>query len=109
MEPAFDPTVFTKNRQRLLDHDVAGCFRAVVERAQASRLMSSEHFTVDVMLIEAGVLLKSFKKRDGRKDDPPPPPADPATRRSTSTATGAATPPCLDDRPRRQAGSQGRR
>src|SRR5271167_3350219 len=54
VEPAFDPTVFTKNRQRLLDHDVAGeFFRAVVEQARASKLMSSEHFTVDGTLIEA--------------------------------------------------------
>ena len=82
VEPAFDPTVFTKNRQRLLEHDVAGeFFRAVVERAQASRLMSSEHFTVDGTLIEACASLKSFKSKDGKKGsgkgDPPPPPDDP--------------------------------
>jgi transposase len=74
VEPAFDPTVFTKNRQRLLDHDVAGeFFRAVVERARASKLMSSEHFTVDGTLIEACASLKSFKKKDAGKDNEPPP------------------------------------
>jgi len=74
VEPAFDATVFTKNRQRLLDHDVAGeFFRAVVEQARAARLMSSEHFTVDGTLIEACASLKSFKKKDAGKDKRPPP------------------------------------
>ena len=78
VEPAFDATVFTKNRQRLLEHDVAGeFFRAVVERAKAAKLMSSEHFTVDGTLIEACASLKSFKKKDGGDDDAPPPPDDP--------------------------------
>jgi transposase len=76
VEPAFDPTVFTKNRERLLDHDVAGeFFRSVVERAREAKLMSSEHFTVDGTLIEACASLKSFKKKQGKgggKDDPPP-------------------------------------
>ena len=77
VEPAFDPTVFTKNRQRLLEHDVAGeFFRAVVERAQDAKLMSSEHFTVDGTLIEACASLKTFKKKD-RDDDDAPPPDDP--------------------------------
>jgi transposase len=78
VEPAFDPTVFTKNRQRLLEHDVAGeFFRAVVERAQDAKLMSSEHFTVDGTLIEACASLKSFKKKDAGDDDDAPPPDDP--------------------------------
>jgi transposase len=77
VEPAFDATVFTKNRQRLLDHDVAGeFFRAVVEQARAAKLMSSEHFTVDGTLIEACASLKSFKRRES-KDDKQPPPDDP--------------------------------
>src|SRR5579862_4505047 len=74
VEPAFDATVFTKNRQRLLDHDVAGqFFRAVVERARTAKLMSSEHFTVDGTLIEACASLKSFKKKGSKKDKQPPP------------------------------------
>ncbi len=78
VEPAFDPTVFTKNRQRLLDHDVAGeFFRLVVERARDAKLMSSEHFTVDGTLIEACASLKSFKKKDGSDDDNASPPDDP--------------------------------
>jgi transposase len=78
VEPTFDPTTFTKNRERLLAHDVAGeFFRAVVERARGAKLMSSEHFTVDGTLIDAWASLKSFKKKGGNDDDKTPPPDDP--------------------------------
>jgi transposase len=74
IEPTFDATVFTKNRDRLLAHDVAGeFFRAVVEQARSAKLMSSEHFTVDGTLIEACASLKSFKKKESDRDDEPPP------------------------------------
>lgn len=70
MEPSFDPTVFTKNRERLLKHAVGQqLFDTVVAEAQARGLLSDEHFTVDGTLIEAAASLKSFKPRDG---DPPP-------------------------------------
>jgi transposase len=50
-EPVWDPTVFSKNRDRLLNQEIArSFFHRVVERAQ--RLMSDEHFTVDGTLIE---------------------------------------------------------
>jgi transposase len=66
-EPVWDPTVFTKNRDRLLTQDVArSFFRHVVERAQA--LMSDEHFTVDGTLIEAWASQKSFQRKDGKTD-----------------------------------------
>jgi hypothetical protein len=65
MEPSFDPTVFTKNRQRLLEHDVARrFFDAVVAQADQRHLLSDEHFTVDGTLIEAAASLKSFRPRD---------------------------------------------
>jgi transposase len=73
VEPSFDATVFTKNRDRLLEHDVAGeFFRVVVEHARAGRLMSSDHFTVDGTLIEACASLKSFKKKDSSNNQPHP-------------------------------------
>jgi len=79
VEATFDPTVFTKNRDRLLEHDVAGeFFRAVVEQARAARLMSSEHFTVDGTLIEACASLKSFKKKDVSNQPPPDDPGNPS-------------------------------
>ena len=66
-EPVWDPTVFTKNRDRLLTQDVArSFFRHVVERAQG--LMSDEHFTVDGTLIEAWASQKSFQRKDGKSD-----------------------------------------
>jgi transposase len=73
-EPSFDPTVFTKNRDRLVASDAAGhFFRAVVEQARSAGLMSRDHFTVDGTLIEAWASLKSFKKKGSSKDNEPPP------------------------------------
>jgi len=64
-EPSFDATSFTKNRDRLLAHDVAGRFlHAVVTQAQQMNLLSDEHFTVDGTLIEAWASLKSFRPID---------------------------------------------
>ena len=79
-EPSFDPTVFTKNRDRLVASDVAGeFFRAVVEQAKAAGLMSREHFSVDGTLIEAWASLKSFKKKDApNQSDPPDDPGNPS-------------------------------
>lgn len=69
-EPAFDPTTFGKNRERLLRHDVAGhFFRTVVAQARAAGLMSSEHFSVDGTLIEAWASLKSFRPKDDDSSD----------------------------------------
>src|ERR1700736_4968581 len=75
-DPVWDVTVFTKNRERLLEGAVAeGFFAAVVGQARAHGLLSDEHFTVDGTLIEAWAGHKSFK----RKDNPGPhtPPDDP--------------------------------
>jgi transposase len=73
-EPSFDPTVFTKNRDRLVASDAAGqFFRAVIEQAKAAGLMSREHFSVDGTLIDAWASLKSFKKKGSSKDDGTPP------------------------------------
>ncbi len=77
-EPSFDATVFTKNRDRLVAHDVAGqFFRAVVAQANDAGLVSREHFSVDGTLIEAWASLKSFKKKDSSKDEPPDDPGNP--------------------------------
>lgn len=63
-EPIWVPTVFTKNRDRLLNQEVAREFlRQVVARAAA--WMSDEHFTVDGTLIEAWASQKSFQPKDG--------------------------------------------
>jgi transposase len=73
VEPSFDPSTFAKNRQRLLQHDVARqFFAAVVRRADERRLLSDEHFTVDGTLIEAAASLKSFRPKDEPPSDAPP-------------------------------------
>ena len=70
MERSFDPTVLTKNRQRLLEHQVGQqLFDEVFLAAHQRSLLSDEHVTVDGILIEAAASLKSFKPRDA---DPPP-------------------------------------
>jgi transposase len=67
-EPVWAPTVFTKNRDRLLNQDIAlRFFRRVVERA--TPFMSDEHFTVDGTLIEAWASQKSFQRTDGPPDE----------------------------------------
>src|SRR3954454_8098512 len=59
-EPIWSPTTFSKNRERLLTHDVASAFfDAVVTEARAAGLMSDEHFTVDSTQLEAWASLKS--------------------------------------------------
>lgn len=76
-EPVWDVTVFTKNRDRLLDGDVAREFlREVVKQAQEKNLTSDEHFTVDGTLIEAWASLKSFQRKD-QKNLPPDDPGNP--------------------------------
>src|ERR1044072_3589036 len=76
-EEVWDATTFTKNRDRLLEADVAKEFLArVVEQARAKGLTSDEHFTVDGTLLEAWASAKSFQPKD-RKE--PPAPDDPAT------------------------------
>jgi transposase len=63
-EPVWVPTVFTKNRDRLLTQAIArSFFQRVVERAAG--LLSDEHFTVDGTLIEAWASQKSFQPKDG--------------------------------------------
>ena len=65
-EAAFDHSSFSKNRARLIEHDIAKSFFAgVIEQARRERLLSDEHFTVDGTLIEAWASFKSFKRKDG--------------------------------------------
>src|SRR6185437_16059434 len=69
-EPTFDASSFSRNRDRLLDHDVAAkFFTAVVEQARAAHLMSHDHFTVDGTLIEAMASLKSFRRQDEKRSN----------------------------------------
>lgn len=67
------PTVFSKNRDRLLEGDIAKEFFArVLAQAKKRHLLSAEHFTVDGTLIEAWAGQKSFRKKEQTADSPPP-------------------------------------
>jgi len=76
-DDVWDATVFTKNRDRLLEADVAKEFLArVVEQARVKDLTSDEHFTVDGTLLEAWASAKSFQLKQG-KQEPPDDPGNP--------------------------------
>jgi len=78
VEPTFDHSTFSANRERLLKHDIAQKFFAqTVYQAQELGLMSDEHFTVDGTLIEAWASLKSFRRKDETKKGPPDDPGNP--------------------------------
>ena len=65
-DPVWDATVFCKNRDRLLDGDIAAKFLpSVLNLPQVRKLLSSEHFSVDGTLIEAWASMKSFVPKDG--------------------------------------------
>src|SRR5947199_2345203 len=69
----WDPTVFTKNRDRLLRGQIALLFfEQVLAEARERSLTSDEHFTVDGTLVEAWAGLKSFKRKDGSDGQAPP-------------------------------------
>ena len=74
-DPIWSPTTFSKNRDRLLESDIASAFFDAVNRqARDAGLFSDEHFTVDGTLLEAWASLKSFRRADERRkpsvDDP---------------------------------------
>ena len=63
----WDVTVFTKNRERLLDGDIAEAFfQAVLQQARERSLLSDEHFTVDGTLLEAWASVKSYQRKDAK-------------------------------------------
>lgn len=71
--PVWDVTVFTKNRDRLLEGDIAHRFLAtLLTDPQVTPLLSSEHFSIDGTLIEAWASMKSFRPKDGGGEPPAP-------------------------------------
>jgi transposase len=70
-DSAWDHSTFSKNRDRLLEGDIAAKFlAAVLAQPQVKKLLSTDHFSVDGTLIEAWASMKSFRPKDGA-DDPP--------------------------------------
>jgi transposase len=75
-EEVWNATTFTKNRDRLLEADVAKRFLAeVVELARKKDFVSDEHFSVDGTLLEAWASAKSFHPKEGKPGSPPDDPA----------------------------------
>lgn len=68
LETAFDASTFSRNRQRLMEHEVATLFFATI-RKQGAGLMSREHFSVDGTLLEAWASMKSFRPKDDNDSD----------------------------------------
>jgi transposase len=97
-DEVWDATVFTKNRDRLLEADVAKEFLAhVVEQARVQGLTSDEHFTVDGTLLDAWAGAKSFQPKDKKKSPPPDNPGNPTVnfrgeRRSNETHASTTDP-----------------
>jgi transposase len=94
----WDPTTFTKNRDRLLEGDIAReFFAAIGDQARAKGLLSDEHFTVDGTLLEAWASHKSFQRKDGptspSDDDPGNPSVDfHGERRTNATHESSSDP-----------------
>ncbi len=97
-DPVWDVTVFTKNRERLLEGDIAQAFfDAVLTQARAHALLSDEHFTVDGTLLEAWAGQKSFKPKQDSPTQPPDDPGNPTVdfrgeRRSNATHASTTDP-----------------
>jgi transposase len=72
-DPAWDHSTFSKNRDRLLEGEIAAKFlRAVLAQPRVKRLLSTDHFSVDGTLIEAWASMKSFKPKEAATGDEPP-------------------------------------
>jgi transposase len=97
-DPIWDPSTFSKNRERLLAGDVARAFfEQVVGQAQEYGLLSDEHFTVDGTLIEAWAGQKSFKRKESEPPSPPDDPGNPSIdfhgeRRTNATHASTTDP-----------------
>ena len=100
-DEVWDATTFTKNRNRLLEAEVAKEFLArVVEQAREKGWTSDEHFTVDGTLLEAWASVKSFQPKDKKSSPPPDDPGNPTVnfhgeKRSNKTHASKSDPDAL--------------
>src|ERR1700756_5687533 len=100
-DEVWDATVFTKNRDRLLEAEVAKEFLTlVVEQAREQGWASDEHFTVDGTLLEAWASVKSFQPKDKKSSPPPDDPGNPTVnfhgeKRSNKTHESKSDPDAL--------------
>jgi IS5 family transposase len=100
-DAVWHPTTFTKNRDRLLQGEIAArFFDAITTQARAAGLLSDEHFTVDGTQLEAWASLKSFRAKDAGPGDPPDDPGNPSVnfrgeRRSNATHRSTTDPDAM--------------
>ena len=95
-EPVWVPTVFTKNRDRLLNADIARkLMAAILAHEKVAPLLSDDHFSVDGTLVEAWASFKSFKPKPASGAEPPdggpPPPGAKSAGGTRTTETAAKT------------------
>lgn len=108
-EGVWDASTFSKNRERLLERDIAQqLLERVIELAEQAGLLSDEHFTVDGTLIQAWASLKSFRRK-GETPEPPDDPGNPTVnfhgeKRSNATHESTTDP---DARLARKSSNQG--
>ena len=104
-DPVWVPTVFTKNRDRLLTTDMSRkVMAAILAHREVAPLLSDDHFSVDGTLVKAWASMKSFQPKaigTPPDDDPGDPPGPDATAEDLTEATEAETDPML--RPTRQS------
>ena len=109
-DAVWDPSTFSKNRDRLLEGDIAARFlTALLALPRVKRLLSSEHFSVDGTLIEAWASMKSFKPKDGTGPDETDPPQGRNRRGQLPRPEALERDPCQHHRSGRAALSQGQR
>ena len=97
-DPVWDHSVYSKNRDRLLEADIARKFlKGILEHKEVAPLLSDEHFTVDGTLVNAWASLKSFvPKENASKDGVPPPTGDPSGDASAGRAKAKKAAPAED-------------
>ena len=91
-DPVWVPTVFTKNRDRLLNADIAKkLMAAILAHEEVAPLLSDDHFSVDGTLVEAWASFKSFRPKAGGEPPDPPPPADDPPPPGAGNTSGTGT------------------
>ena len=107
-DAVWDRTVFSHNRERLIEHEIAReLFGSVVEQARQRDLLSEEHFSVDGTLIEAWASMKSFRPKEEKDDDSPSSGSKSNRWGRLSWVEAYQRDPRVEDRPGVEADAQG--
>ena len=108
-DPVWVPTVFSKNRDRLLNTDIAAKFlAAILAHDKVAPLLSDDHFSVDGTLVEAWASFKSFRPKVPPPDDPPSPEGDTADPNEAPSNTDSTDNTEKKDAPMQPTGTETR-